>query len=323
VIWGLAGYGDLAERRLAAALQTGDQQLHAVWGRDPERARRFAERHGIPRVARDPEDLCRGVDAVYVAVPVAAHVPLATGALRRGCHVLIEKPLSPGLQPAAPLLELARSGRLTAGVAYYRRLHPALLRARALLAGGLLGAPREAEVNFESAFEPGPSDPRRWRTERAVSGGGVLADAGCHRLDLLCWLLGPPRSVAARLSGFHSGGAERRADLALTWPSGTSARCACTWGPGSQDRFRVDCEHGHLELDPLDSGILRWQGPEGTHEEIHPPPTNPHAELVANFAQAAAAGALPACPLEEATLIDRLIEAAARSHQQGGAAILL
>jgi predicted dehydrogenase len=323
VNWGLAGYGDLAERRLAAALQSGGQRLLSVWGRNPERARRFAERHGIPRVARDPEDLCRGVDAVYVAVPVAAHVQLAATALRRGCHILIEKPLSPGLQPAAPLLELARGGRLAAGVAYYRRLHPALLRARALLAGGLLGAPREAEVHFESAFEPGPSDPKRWRTDLATSGGGVLADSGCHRLDLLCWLLGPPRSVTARLAGFHPGGAERRAQLTLTWPTGASARCACAWGPESQDSFRVDCERGHLELDPLDSGILRWQGSDGPHEEIHPPPTSPQAELVAKFAQAAAAGTLPACPLEEAILIDRLIEAAARSHQQGGAAILL
>jgi predicted dehydrogenase len=321
--WGLAGYGDLAERRLAAALRLGGQRLLAVWGRDPARAHSFAERHGIARVARDPEDLCRGVEAVYVAVPVAAHVPLAAIALRHGCHVLIEKPLSPGLEPPAPLLELARGGRLTAGVAYYRRLHPALRRVRALLAGGLLGAPRHAEIHFESPFEPGPDDPKGWRTRVEVAGGGVLADAGCHRLDLLCWLLGAPGTVAARMADLHPGGAERRAEVTLAWENGAGAHVACAWGTGARDLFRVECERGRIDLDPIDAGILRWQGPDGGREEILPPPANPHAELVADFARAAAAGGLPACPLAEAMLVDRLIEAAARSHRQGGATVLL
>jgi predicted dehydrogenase len=326
VRWGLAGCGDLAERRLVAALSAGGQRLLAVWSRDPERARRFARRHGIARAAHDPADLCRGVEAVYVALPVAAHVPIAAAALRGGCHVLIEKPLSPGLESPAPLLALSRAGRAgqpLAGVAYYRRLHPALRRARALLASGALGAARAAEACFESVFEPGPDDPKRWRTQLAAAGGGVLADAGCHRLDLLCWLLGAPSSVAATLAGFHPGGAERRAEVTLAWENGAGARCACAWGAGSRDRFRVECERGHFELDPLDGGVLRWQGPDGPHEEVHPPPDNPHAELVADFARAAAAGGLPACPLADAILVDRLIEAAARSHRHGGRAVLL
>ena len=39
--WGLIGYGDLAEKRVAAALKaTG--ALHCVWGRSYDKARDFA-----------------------------------------------------------------------------------------------------------------------------------------------------------------------------------------------------------------------------------------------------------------------------------------
>src|SRR2546428_8123014 len=81
----------------------------AVAARDPERARQFAARHGIPRVhpsydalLADPE-----VDAIYNPLPNSLHAPWTTRALAAGEHVLCEKPFPPnpagggGVAPAA------------------------------------------------------------------------------------------------------------------------------------------------------------------------------------------------------------------------------
>ena len=62
--WALAGYGDLAERRLVPALCSEGRQLVAVWGRRSEQAAAFARRHGLGRAVTDVERLCVGVDAL-------------------------------------------------------------------------------------------------------------------------------------------------------------------------------------------------------------------------------------------------------------------
>src|SRR5438552_17706981 len=73
----------------------------AVAARDPERARQFAARHGIPRVhpsydalLADPE-----VDAIYNPLPNSLHAPWPTRALAEGQPVLCAAPFA--ANPAA------------------------------------------------------------------------------------------------------------------------------------------------------------------------------------------------------------------------------
>ncbi|THC51388.1 Gfo/Idh/MocA family oxidoreductase [Streptomyces sp. A1499] len=256
--WGIAGHGDIVTRRALPALRALGEEPAVLWGRDAHRAARVAERYGVPRSGADPGVLLRGVDAVYVATPVAAHVPLAAAALDAGLPVLVEKPLAGGLgSPGLGGGDLGRGSGPAwrcAGVAYYRRLAPAVRRLRAELRGW---TPERVEVRFRCAFAPGPDDPMRWRTDPAVSGGGVLADAGSHRVDLLLHLFGRPLEVSARLTDRFPAGAERRADLTLRWPHGPTARCVMAWGEGAPvDRLELHGGGRTVTLDPLDEGRL-------------------------------------------------------------------
>ncbi|MEV0122508.1 Gfo/Idh/MocA family oxidoreductase [Streptomyces sp. NPDC050703] len=344
--WGIAGYGDIVTRRALPALRALGEEPAVLWGRDARRAARVAERFGVPRSGADPGVILRGVDAVYVATPVATHVPLAAAALAAGLPVLVEKPLAGGLgseDPAAGRTgtggTLEPAGRC-AGVAYYRRLAPAVRRLREELRDR---PPERVEVRFRCAFAPGPADPMRWRTDPAVSGGGVLADAGSHRLDLLLHLFGRPSEVSARLTDRFPAGAERRADLTVRWPRGLSAHCVIEWGEGAPvDRIELRGPGRTVVLDPLDAGRLTGLGPRGDGWSagpgprgedrpagtdaaplLLPPAANPHQPLFADFAEAVAEGRPPVCPLAEARVVDDLIIAAGRSSAAGGEPVRL
>ncbi|MER7347319.1 Gfo/Idh/MocA family oxidoreductase [Streptomyces aurantiacus] len=316
--WGIAGYGDVVERRVLPALRALGEEPVRLWGRDARRAADVAARHGVPFADSDEEALLRGVDAVYVATPVVRHVPLAERVLAAGLPVLVEKPLAGGLATGA---RLGVDGGPCAGVAYYRRLAPAVRRLRDEL---LSRPPERVDVRFRCAFDPWPGHPMRWRTAPALSGGGVLADAGSHRLDLLHLLFGRADEVRARLGRRFPEGAERLAEVELRWASGPRARVRAEWsGAPAEDRFEVSGGGRVLTLDPLDSGLLRRHGFPGAGELSLPPAANPHQPLIADFVTAVATGRPPACPVTEAHLVDEVLAAAERSSASGGAPVRL
>ncbi|MEU6121545.1 Gfo/Idh/MocA family oxidoreductase [Streptomyces sp. NPDC047123] len=294
--WGVAGYGDIVARRVLPALRALGEEPVFLWGRDAARAARAAREWGVTAGGSDPRRLMAGTDAVYVATPVVHHVPFAERAVAAGLPVLIEKPLAGALGASAALAD----GWAGAGVAYYRRLSPVVADLRRRLEGW---RPERVDVRFRCAFEPGPDHPMRWRTDPAVAGGGVLADAGSHRIDLLLMLFGRPAEMRARLGRPFPAGAERVADLALEWP-GLSARCVFEWGEAAPvDRMALHGGGRSLVLDPLD---------------VYAPDANPHLPLVADFVAAVAAGRPPVCPVADAALVDDVIVAAGRSHALGG-----
>ncbi|KUF14330.1 Gfo/Idh/MocA family protein [Streptomyces silvensis] len=320
--WAVAGYGDVVERRVLPALWALGQEPVRVWGRDGRRAARVAARHEVPYGTDDEQSLTRGVDAVYVATPVVRHVPLVRRVLAEGLPVLVEKPLAGGLlTEAVPETD----GGPCAGVAYYRRLAPAVRRLRRELAGG---APDHVEVRFRCAFDPGPAHPMRWRTDPALSGGGVLADAASHRIDLLHLLFGRADEVRARLGRRFPAGAERSADVELRWASGLRARVLAEWSDAPPvDVFEVSGGGRVCTLARLDSGHLRCgatvRGAREEAEWLLPPALNPHQPLVADFLEAVADGRPPVCPLSQGRLVDEVLVAAERSSAADGAPVRL
>ena len=131
------------------------------WG--PTLYRAFALNPGFAVIAvADPRGICReqalrtqpgirvypdgdelidaaDVDAVVIATPVSTHHALASHALRRGKHVLVEKPLAATSAEAEELVGLAEAGDLTLLVDHVYLFHDAVLKIKELRRGGELG----------------------------------------------------------------------------------------------------------------------------------------------------------------------------------------
>jgi len=298
--WGLIGCGDIAARRVAAALRdTPGSALVAVARARAELAEQFAREHGArraharwPDLVRDPE-----VTAVYVATPVRLHAEQAVAAAEAGKHVLCEKPMALDVAECARMRDAARAHGVRLGVAYYRHHYPVVARLRALLASGEIGAPVLAMVEAFEHFDPGPDHPRAWLLRRRESGGGPMMDFGCHRIEVLLDLLGP----VAAVDGFPTNVRFREREVEdtcvarLHFASGAEAVLAVSHAAReSRDRVEIFASEGSAHVPVLNQGRLRLVAPSGTREEDHPPPANLHQPLVADFVRAVEEGRDPA-----------------------------
>jgi predicted dehydrogenase len=311
--WGLVGCGDIAAKRVAAALRQAEgSALVAVARARAELAAEFAERHGAKRWHADWRDLLRDgeVDAVYLATPVRLHAEQAVAAAEAGKHVLCEKPMALDVAGCERMIFAARANGVRLGVAYYRHHYPLVARLRGLVASGEIGEPVLAQVQTFEPFDPGPDHPRAWLLRRSESGGGPMADFGCHRIEVLLDLLGP----LAEARGFPDNVRFREREVEdtcvahLRFRSGAVAVLAVTHAAHERrDTLELFGTRGSAHVSVLNQGGLRIVTATGTREERHPPHPNLHQPLVEDFVAAVREGHEPAVTGEVGLEVARVV----------------
>ena len=181
--------------RAAAAVR-----LTRVYDRDPARARRFADAHGM-EVAPSPDEVLRCSDAVVVAAETAFHAELCLQAIAAGRAVLCQKPLALSLDACDAIVAAVERSGTYFETAFQMRYDPANRRLRELVHGGAVGRVGWARRRhciaalLDERFRDGSS---RWHTEPAMNRGMFFDDA-VHATDFLRWVFGEPTSVMAEV----------------------------------------------------------------------------------------------------------------------------
>ena len=298
--WGLIGCGDIAAKRVARALrETPGSALVAVARGRAELAQGFAEAHGARRWYADWRDLLKDdeIDAAYVASPVRLHAEQAVAAAEAGKNVLCEKPMALDVASCERMVKAAREHGVTLGVAYYRHHYPVVERLRGLLASGEIGRPVFAQVQAFELFDVPPDDPRAWFLRKAESGGGPMADFGCHRLEVLLDLLGPVENARGFPTNvrFKAREVEDTCVARLRFQGGAEAVLTVTHAAyESRDVLELFGTQGSAHVSVLNKGLLRIVTAAGVREEHHPPHANLHQPLVEDFVAALREGREPA-----------------------------
>ncbi len=192
---GVVGCGLIGSRRAAVAAEHPGSRLVAVADREDWRAKAAAGASGAA-VTSEWEEVVghRDVDVVVVATTHQWLAPIASAALRAGKHVLCEKPMSLDSRQAEALVTLSHASERVVSVGFNHRHHPAIRRARELVADGAVGDVLFIRCRYGHGGRPGYE--REWRMDPEQSGGGELLDQGIHALDLFRWFLGDLRVVA-------------------------------------------------------------------------------------------------------------------------------
>jgi len=289
--WGLIGAGDIVRKRVAAALRDAPHSdLLAVSRRDAASAESTAAELGAPLFFTDWRDLVRSpdVDAVYIATPVYLHAEQTIAAAEAGKHVLCEKPMALNTDECDRMIAAGRENGVRIGVAYYRRFYPVIDRAKAIIASGEIGRVSAAQIN---AFEPlnlAPGDPRHWLLEPDRSGGGPMMDFGCHRIEVLINLFGEVEHVGSVLSGQVLGReVEDTAAAFIRFENGVIGSVTVTHATREPlDTLDIYGTDGAIRVGALNTGEMIINSGAGQRTESHPPSSNYHEPLLADFVEA-------------------------------------
>lgn len=325
--WGIIGAGDIAHRVMAPAMrECPHSELVAVTRTTLQGAREFARMHGVRRAYDNLEDLLADseVEAVYVATPVARHLPDTLAAAAAGRHVLCEKPLALNVAEGEEMEEACRRAGITFMTCYYQRFNARHRKMKELLDAGAIGHATSARVNFSGRSLV---NPEAWRQDPALGGGGPYMDMGTHAVDLLRFFLGDVLEVAAFtdvLAGDYA--VEDTASSLLRMSNGAQAVVTSHWSSGDPDEDRTSMieilgTEGILRTSPLHEKFSRGnlllatrQGEESFEFE-----ESTHVQVLSEFASALAEGRDPAITIQDGLAAQRVVESVYASSRSGRA----
>lgn len=195
---GIIGTGLQGRRRAEALRSFEDARLIAVSSDLPAQSKRLAEDMKCESIGNWEELVARqDIDVIIICTPPDCHLPMCSAALKKGRHVLCEKPLARNPEEAEKIAKLAHSKGLKFKCGFNHRHHPAIKQAREWFDQGVIGElifiRSEYGIGGRVGYE------KDWRTNPVLAGGGQLMDQGMHVIDLSRWFLGDFTEVTGYL----------------------------------------------------------------------------------------------------------------------------
>ncbi|MGX9374691.1 Gfo/Idh/MocA family protein [Pantoea ananatis] len=182
-----------------------DYRLEVIVSQDPQRVAAAQQRYPQARIVPDWPSLLQLIDSgevaldlVVLATPPAQHRDQALAAIRRGLHLVVDKPFAPDAAAAEAMIAAARQANTRLTVFHNRRWDGDFLTLKHLVQEAAFGTVR----SFESRFEWWrPEGFGNWRDSVSLEqGGGLLLDLGSHLIDQAMQLFGPVQEASAELA---------------------------------------------------------------------------------------------------------------------------
>lgn len=271
------------------------------------------------------EALALRPQAAVIANPATLHIDAALQLAQAGVHLLIEKPLSSGIDRVSELIELCRERRLVLMTGYNLRFLPSLRLFRQLLREQRIG--RVLSVRAETgqhlpSWRPG-ADYRQSVSASSALGGGVLLELS-HEIDYLRWIFGNVAWVGASLSKQSSLEIDVEDTAHLTLGFAQQGEQPAVIGSLNIDFIRHDSVRICTAIG--ENGSLRWDAMNGSVEVFERGDTAWHTLMKqkhdrnesylaewSHFVQCIATGSQPEISGEDGLAVLEIIEAARRS----------
>jgi predicted dehydrogenase len=198
----LVGLGNYATNQLAPALQqTSLCKLAGIVTGSPEKAEKWAKQYDIPKkniynyqnfdeIRNNPD-----IDIVYIVLPNSMHAEYSIRAAQAGKHVICEKPMAMNVQECKDIIKACRNANVQLSIGYRLYFEPHHLEMKRLGNEKVYGGVKmiESSLGFSMA------NPKVWRLNKALGGGGAIMDLGVYCIQGARRTLGElPTAVTAQ-----------------------------------------------------------------------------------------------------------------------------
>ncbi|WP_299894441.1 Gfo/Idh/MocA family oxidoreductase [uncultured Ruegeria sp.] len=268
--------------RIAARLDDKFDLVAGALSSTPEKSRESGEALGLERVYDDFKQMAMrearlksGIEAVSIVTPNHVHYAAAREFLKRGIHVICDKPLTSTLSDAKKLVKAAENSNALFILTHNYTGYPMVRQAREMVANGDIGKIRVVQVEYPQDWLTEPQDFKQaeWRTDPERSGaGGSTGDIGTHAYNIVCFVTGlKAESLAADLQAFVPGRqVDDNAHVMLRFEGGARGMLwSSQVAPGNENalRLRVYGEKGGIEWAQEDPNYL-WFTPYGEPKRL-------------------------------------------------------
>lgn len=194
---GTIGTGVIVETFLNALQEAQNAACTAVYSRNEETARKFADKFQIRQIYTDYERMLAddNVDFIYVASPNSLHYDYALRALQKGKNVICEKPFTSTVEETVTLIELAKRNNLFLFEAITTIHFPNYLKIKELLPS--IGDLKIVQCNYSqysSRYDKLMAGEVTNVFDPAFSGGSLM-DINIYNLHFVIGLFGEPGQV--------------------------------------------------------------------------------------------------------------------------------
>ena len=269
-----------AVHRIASRLDDQYELVAGAFSSDPEKSAASAADLGVARSYGSYAEMAQkearrkdGIEAVAIVTPNHMHAPVAVEFLKRGIHVICDKPLTATLPEAKKLAKTAEASGVVFALTHNYTGYPMIRQAREMIAAGALGDIRLVNVEYIQDWlaEPIETTGQKqadWRTDPARSGaGGATGDIGTHAFNLANFVTGLTlHELSADLQSFVAG---RRVDdnghIMMRYTSGARGTLWCSQVASGQEnglRLRIFGTKGGIEWEQENPNYL-WVAPLG------------------------------------------------------------
>ena len=191
------------------------------------------------------------IDAVYVITPNATHKDFVIRSAKAGKHVICEKPMAVSPEEAQEMVDACKAAGVQLLVGYRMHFEPKTLEVIRMRKAGEFGKIRFFQGL--SGFVSG--DPRQWRRDPKLAGGGAMMDIGIYSVNGARYMVGEEpiwvtaQEVKTEPDRFVPG-IDETIQFQFGFPSGAVASCLSTYNMNNLDRFFLDGSEGYAELLP-------------------------------------------------------------------------
>ena len=217
------------------------------------------------------------IDACIVSVPHYEHAKYAMECMKRGIHVMVEKPAGVYTKQVRDMnAEADRHPEVVFGMMFNQRTNCIYRKMRELVRSGRYGQIRRANWIITDWYRPQAYyDSGDWRATWSGEGGGVLLNQCPHQLDLWQWICGMPARVQSnmRFGQWHSIEVEDDVTTYMEYENGATGVFVTSTGDAhGTNRFEIQMDGAKLVAEYDRLTLLEYDMPEPEFSRINKTP---------------------------------------------------